>query len=184
MHVHTQVYMCVYSGVHTCRAQRKALRVLLYYPLPYFIGTKSFTEPGARLLADKTQQSSFVGAGVTRVPMATPGILYGFRDSELRSLSLCSRAISHTKLSPPVLSPSLHVINISRLLAFPLPSFCFSFFLSPFPPFLSYSFFLALFPSLSPSHIPLPPPHLFEIGFYHAVQADLKLIILLPQPPS
>lgn len=44
MHVHTQVYMCVYSGVHTCRAQRKALGVLVYYPLPHFIETKSLTD--------------------------------------------------------------------------------------------------------------------------------------------
>lgn len=185
MRVHTQVYMCVYSGVHTCRAQRKALSVLLYYHLPYFIETKSFTEPGARLLVYKTQQSSFVGADVTGVPMATPGLLYGFWDSELRSSSLCSRAISHAKLSPPVLSQSLRDLNISRLFAFPLPSlFLFlPFSLSSFPFLL---FFLALsfplsFSYPSPSSLPfwdrlLPCSAGWPQTHYPSASASFKIL--------
>lgn len=60
---HASVYVCILWCTHLQSPEEG------YYPLPYFIEIKSLTEPGPRLLADKTQQSSFVGAGVTGVPM-------------------------------------------------------------------------------------------------------------------
>lgn len=53
-------YVCIYFGgvacacvYVSCRGQRTMSAVLLYRSLPYFLETRSFTEPGARLTASK-----------------------------------------------------------------------------------------------------------------------------------